>query len=71
MVSATSVSELAKVLGTARAPLLLDVRREPAFEAAEHLVAGAIRRSPERSNNGVTVYPGTVRWWPIACTGRR
>jgi rhodanese-related sulfurtransferase len=48
MVSATSVSELAKVLGTARAPLLLDVRREPAFKAAEHVVAGAIRRSPER-----------------------
>src|SRR6202171_1463773 len=48
MVSATSVSELAKVLGTARAPLLLDVRREPAFKVAEHVVAAAIRRSPER-----------------------
>jgi rhodanese-related sulfurtransferase len=48
MVSAISVSELAKVLGTARTPLLLDVRREPAFKTAEQVVAGAIWRSPER-----------------------
>ncbi|HYS88943.1 MAG TPA: hypothetical protein VEN78_28655 [Bradyrhizobium sp.] len=47
MASATSVSELAKVLGTARTPLLLDVRREQTFKGAEHLVAGAIWRSPE------------------------
>ena len=47
MASATSVSELAKVLGTTRAPLLIDVRRDPTFQAAEHLIAGAIRRSPE------------------------
>jgi rhodanese-related sulfurtransferase len=48
MPSSTSVSELAKVLGTARAPLLLDVRPEQAFEAGEHLVAGAIWRSPKQ-----------------------
>ncbi len=48
MASAASVSELAKVLGTARAPLLLDVRREEAFNAGQHMIAGAIRRPPER-----------------------
>jgi rhodanese-related sulfurtransferase len=47
MASATSVSELAKVLGSVRAPLLIDVRREATFQAAEHLIAGSIRRSPE------------------------
>jgi rhodanese-related sulfurtransferase len=48
MVSATSLSDLAKSLGSARAPLLLDVRQEQTFKAGEHLVAGAIWRSPER-----------------------
>jgi rhodanese-related sulfurtransferase len=47
MASATSVSELAKALGSAHAPLLIDVRREATFNTAEHLIAGAIRRSPE------------------------
>jgi len=47
MASATSVSELAKVLGSARAPLLIDVRRDPTFKSAEHLIAGAVRRSPD------------------------
>jgi rhodanese-related sulfurtransferase len=47
MASATSVSELAKVLGTSQAPTLIDVRRNPTFESAEQLIAGAIRRSPE------------------------
>ncbi len=48
MPSAISVSELAKLLGTSRAPLLIDVRRDEAFKTAEHLLAGAIWRSPQR-----------------------
>jgi rhodanese-related sulfurtransferase len=48
MSSAISVSELAKFLGTPRAPLLIDVRRDEAFKTAEHLLAGAIWRSPHR-----------------------
>src|SRR5262245_30521033 len=47
MASATSVSELAQVLGTSQAPTLIDVRRNPTFESAEQLIAGAIRRSPD------------------------
>ena len=34
-------------LGTAAAPLIVDVRREPAFAEAGQLVVGAIRRAPE------------------------
>ena len=48
MPAATSVSELSKVLGTPRAPIIVDVRRDEAFKTAEHLLAGAIWRSPQR-----------------------
>ncbi len=47
MISASTPSDLAKVAGTARAPLLIDVRREEIFKAADEMIAGAIRRSPD------------------------
>ena len=47
MTSAITVSELATLAGTPRAPLLIDVRRGPAFRTASDMIAGAIRRSPE------------------------
>ncbi|MBX9842067.1 MAG: chromate resistance protein [Xanthobacteraceae bacterium] len=34
-------------LGTAKSPLLIDVRRAPAFDAADRLIAGAARRLPD------------------------
>ena len=34
-------------LGTAGAPLVLDVRRAAAFDQAEHLITSGIRRSPD------------------------
>ena len=34
-------------LGTQLAPIVVDVRRSPAFEADDTVIAGAIRRSPE------------------------
>lgn len=34
-------------LGTARSPLIVDVRREPAFAAAERLIPAAVRCPPE------------------------
>jgi hypothetical protein len=34
-------------LGTAAAPLVLDVRPVAAFERAENLIASAIRRAPD------------------------
>src|SRR5262249_20909975 len=48
MPAATSVSDLSKVLGTPRAPIVVDVRRDEAFKTAKHLIAGAIWRSPQR-----------------------
>jgi rhodanese-related sulfurtransferase len=42
-----SPSELLPLLGTAQAPLLLDVRREKPFEASPHILAGALRSAPE------------------------
>jgi rhodanese-related sulfurtransferase len=47
MVSASTPSDLATLAGTARAPLLIDVRRDEIFEAADEMIAGAIRRSPD------------------------
>ena len=42
-----SLSRLASLHGTAQAPLIVDVRRQPAFDAAPNLIAGAIWRNPE------------------------
>jgi rhodanese-related sulfurtransferase len=42
-----SPQSLYRTLGTAAAPLIVDVRREPAFAADDGQIAGAIRRDPE------------------------
>src|SRR5690242_6059454 len=39
-----SAASLYARLGTAAAPIVVDVRRRPAFEADEWMIAGAIRR---------------------------
>jgi rhodanese-related sulfurtransferase len=42
-----SPSQLAATMGRADAPLILDVRKAPAFEAARRFVAGALRVAPD------------------------
>jgi rhodanese-related sulfurtransferase len=42
-----SRSDLYRDLGTAKAPLLIDVRRAPAFDADDHRIIGAARRLPD------------------------
>jgi rhodanese-related sulfurtransferase len=42
-----STQDLYRGLGTAAAPLLIDVRRSPTFEADEWMIPGAVRRPPE------------------------
>jgi rhodanese-related sulfurtransferase len=42
-----STEELYQGLGTAAAPLILDARRAPAFDADDRIIAGAIRCPPE------------------------
>jgi rhodanese-related sulfurtransferase len=45
---AVAASDLAKFAGTARAPLMIDVRVEHTFKSASDMIAGAIRRSPDK-----------------------
>jgi rhodanese-related sulfurtransferase len=45
--NAISTSELRARLSDQRAPLVIDVRRRPAFQAAGDMIAGALRRDPE------------------------
>jgi len=49
-------AELAAAIGAWRFPLILDVRREPAFAAAPRSLPGAIRRAPE----GVAEWAATL-----------
>jgi rhodanese-related sulfurtransferase len=42
-----SPSDLLPRLGTAQAPVLLDVRRDAAFEASPQMIAGAQRCAPQ------------------------
>src|SRR5689334_4828594 len=42
-----SASDLYRGLGTAAAPLLIDVRRSSVFEADEWIIASAVRGPPE------------------------
>src|SRR5437016_584485 len=39
--------DLCERLGTARAPVIIDVRRAPAFDADPGVIAGSTRRMPE------------------------
>jgi rhodanese-related sulfurtransferase len=47
MNASISFSELRSALGSSSAPLLVDVRRRPAFRAATDMIQGALRRDPE------------------------
>jgi rhodanese-related sulfurtransferase len=46
-IPAISAAELVATLGSANHPLVIDVRREPAFQASAHLISGCIRRRPD------------------------
>ncbi len=43
-----SAAELARTLGSVRHPPVIDVRREAAFAASDHLVCGSVHRNPEK-----------------------
>jgi rhodanese-related sulfurtransferase len=44
---AISAPELARTLGSARHPLVVDVRRQAAFAASQYLICGSLYRAPE------------------------
>jgi rhodanese-related sulfurtransferase len=46
--STASASEVLSAIQAGRSPLIIDVRRRPAFRAASDMVAGALWRDPER-----------------------
>ena len=46
-ISPISPQDLYERLGTASAPVLIDMRRAPAFAASEVMIVGAIRRPPD------------------------
>jgi rhodanese-related sulfurtransferase len=55
-----SASDFYRRVGTAAAPLLIDARRGPAFEADEWMIAGAVRRLPEAIERwGREIAPGS------------
>jgi rhodanese-related sulfurtransferase len=45
---AISADELARTLGSDRHPLVVDVRRQAAFSASQHLICGSFYRPPEQ-----------------------
>ena len=53
MPNATSPQELAAALQSIDTPQLIDVRRKPAFDASEHMIAGAIWRNPDELGNWI------------------
>src|SRR5437868_14982138 len=47
MNSPISFAELRSALGSPQPPLIIDVRRAPAFNASTEVLGGALRREPE------------------------
>src|SRR4051812_47721141 len=47
MSQSISPTELHRSIGTAAAPIVIDVRKSPAFDSDGRLIVGAIRRRPE------------------------
>lgn len=48
MDASINFSELQFDLASGRSPLVIDVRKSPAFRAATDMIAGALRRDPAR-----------------------
>lgn len=60
-----SAAELARTLGSARHPLVIDVRRAAAFSASQHLICGSFYRPPETVAKWSTELPAAK---PIVVT---
>jgi rhodanese-related sulfurtransferase len=52
-----SASELRSDLAKRNAPIVIDVRRRPAFLAAERMISGTLRREPERVREWTPALP--------------
>jgi rhodanese-related sulfurtransferase len=49
--------DLRRALESTRAPIVIDVRRQPAFSAARDMIRGALRRDPERVSEWAGALP--------------
>jgi len=47
MISSISFSELQSAIRSRNPPIVIDVRKEPAYKAARDMIAGALRREPD------------------------
>jgi rhodanese-related sulfurtransferase len=52
-----AASDLRKQLSGGGAPIVIDVRRQPAFMASGEMVSGALRRDPEKVGNWAKTLP--------------
>lgn len=57
MKTSVSFAEVQDRLLGDRAPLIIDVRREPTFRAATDMISGALRRDPERASSWASELP--------------
>ncbi len=58
MNTSISSSELQAAVRSGRPPLVIDVRKRPAFTAGPDMIAGALRRDPERVDPWAAELPG-------------
>jgi rhodanese-related sulfurtransferase len=58
MDASVTVTQLQSELAGPRPPLLIDVRRTPAFRAAKDMAAGAVRRDPAAVASWAKILPG-------------
>ena len=58
MTTSISFSELQAAIRSGQPPLVIDVRKQPAFIAATDMIAGALRRDPERVASWAKELPG-------------
>ena len=71
MDASISPQELKSQFAGAKPPLVIDVRRAPAYRGATSMIAGALRRDPGLSRIGRAPCRARVRWWFIACMVKR
>lgn len=58
---AITAAQLAARLGNSDAPLILDVRKAPAFDAGERMIAGALRVAPDALAAALPTLPALSR----------
>jgi rhodanese-related sulfurtransferase len=60
MQASISAPELKSALAEPRPPLVIDVRRKPAYQSATETIAGALRRDPETVSSWAGTLPATA-----------